>query len=264
MQSKRTREGKTKNSYHHLHLAYANMEGMNGKEEEILRETDRLENMPDIIAATETWEDIEATGPKSMEGYTWIGNPIEKNPGATRNHGGTGAWVRNKVLNRVSKLNAKHHHKDIMWLKVIGNRRVMYIAVIYSNPRNIDNHKLILETMRKNEEHLEKTGAVVAVGDFNSRLNEITGDKNKHPSNYDRAMRSFLNKSNLEAATNEGQIREEKHWTFIGRQGGRSVNDYLLAPTGTVRNYKVHQDVNFGSQHRLITASLAIPHDNTQ
>jgi hypothetical protein len=196
--------------------------------------------------------------------YTWIGKPIQKNAGATRTHGGTGAWVRNKLLNRVSRMQVNHQHKDILWLKVIGNRQVMYIAVVYSNPKNINNHKLILKTMRNNEEELAKSGTVVVVGDFNSRLNEMTGDRNKHPSNYDRAMRAFLAESKLVAATNETQIKQGEHWTFVGRSAGRSVNDYLLAPKGLTLNYRVHQDVNFGSQHRMITASLLITHSAAQ
>jgi hypothetical protein len=56
-------------------MAYGNMEGIKRKEEEILRETQGLERVPDIIAATETWEDITSTSIKTMPRYKWIGKP---------------------------------------------------------------------------------------------------------------------------------------------------------------------------------------------
>jgi hypothetical protein len=58
---------------------------------------------PTIIGVTETWEEIEASMDYSLEGYTYIGKPIERNPGATRGHGGTGAWILSTIYNQYAR-----------------------------------------------------------------------------------------------------------------------------------------------------------------
>ena len=55
-----------------------------------------------------------------------------------------------------------HEHEDVLWLRFIGNREIIYIAVVYIKPKDIENHKKILQSIRNNEDTLKLSGNVVA------------------------------------------------------------------------------------------------------
>ena len=249
------------------HIALANIEKMDMASLIELRvalgDLKKHNITPTLICLCETWENIDAKSNHELQGYTYIGKPITRNPGATRDHGGTGAWILDSMFNQSSTVETKKKHKDIMWLQVVDAENTTYTAIVYSRPKDVTNHAKIMATLKHNYTELSKTGRVVIVGDMNTRITRTTHNAESKYGEYEKHLLDMMKATELRPlVASRGAIERDEHWTFVGRTGGRSINDYISVEQQAIKNsaYQVHQHVNLQSQHRLITATLPYVH----
>ena len=209
---------------------------------------------PDIIGLTETWENAHEKADYLLEGYSYIGNPIERRAGTNRDTGGTGIWIADSMANQCSRVTPETPHPDILWIQIVSRTQTTHVAVVYSRPKDLVNHKLILNTLEKNKTQYSASGKVVIIGDLNSRISE-----NRKHGPYERALESMLKNTGMGPLLASGPvIARDEHWTFVGRMGGRSINDYILIDHQDRQSctYAVHAEVNLQGQHRLLTCTL--------
>ena len=264
--NKRFKHGKA--SQVRLHLALANIEKMDDAslvELQMALHTMDAKNgfRPALIGLTETWEGILSNTDYSLEGYSYIGKPIERAPSATRNHGGTAFWVADSMVGQCSKISPTRTHDDVLWIQIMGNTHTTYVAVVYSRPKDDTNHSKIMTTLAHNYAELSAKGRVVIMGDLNSKITTISRKVKTTYGKYETALMTLLNTTNLTPLTASSSIiNKGEHWTFLGRNGGKSIPDYFLVDE-TIKaaaTYAVHHDINLQSQHRLMTATLPYGH----
>ena len=247
-----------------IRLAFTNIEKMDEASllelHAALKELkERYKFVPTLILLAETWESMNAHKEYGLQGYTYIGKPIARNPGTTRDHGGTGVWVRNSIFSQCSTVETEKQHKDIMWLQMVDKQNTTYVAVVYSRPNDVVNHTKIMTTLEHNYAELSKTGRVVKTGDINTRITRTTRRIDSHYGKYEHRLLTMMTKTGLRPlVANNATIRRDEHWTFVGRNGGRSINDYIFVEPSVLMKttYMVHQSMNLQSQHRLMTATL--------
>ena len=221
--------------------------------------------VPTVIPVTETWEIPEAHATYELPGYRYIGKPIEQPPLATRGVGGTGIWIKEEFFPQCSVVPVKRNHKDIMWIQLIDSTSTTYVAVVYSHPKDIPNHKAIMAALQHNYTELSPAGRIVITGDLNSRITQTTRGVASKYGPYENLLLDMMSATGLRPLTaSKAIIDKNEHWTFLNREGGRSINDYILVEPAAVAGatYTVHQGINLQSCHRLITATL--PHHHTQ
>ena len=220
--------------------------------------------VPQLVLLAETWESMVAQKKYVLPGYTYVGKPIERNPKATRDHGGTGVWILDSIYSQCSMVEPARQHKDILWIQMVDGKNTTYVAVVYSRPDDVLNHTDIMVTLEHNHAELSKVGRVVIVGDINTRITRTTRRVDRHYGPYEKRLVDMLSTTCLRpmVASTES-IRKDEHWTFVGRCGGRSINDYVFIEPSALRGstYAVHQNMNLQSQHRLITVALPYEHE---
>lgn len=89
-----------------IRLALANIEKMDDAsllELHIALEELKIKHkfVPQLVLLSETWENKDAQKHYELPNYTYIGKPITRNPGSTRDHGGTGVWIPPHMVYRV-------------------------------------------------------------------------------------------------------------------------------------------------------------------
>jgi hypothetical protein len=250
------------------HIAFANIEKMDQASlielDTALRDLAKHNIVPTLIGLSETWENVDAKVSHKLFGYTYIGKPIKRNPGATRDHGGTGAWILNSMFNQCSTVETKKQHRDILWVQLMDAENTTYIAVVYSRPKDPTNHARIMATLEHNYAELSQTGRVVIVGDMNARITRTTRKTESRYGEYEERMLRMMNTTGLRPlVASEDAIAKDEHWTFAGRNGGKSINDYMFVEQKAIQGsaYQVHQHINLQSQHRLMTATLPYVHN---
>ena len=117
---------------------------------------------------------------------------------------------------------------------------------MYSKPNNIDNHNKVIDTLMLNYREIIILGEVTIMGDFNSHATHLTpAQKKRGKSQYDRTLGRLLKTTPLKPLMSKGkEVDKDKHWTYHGYNGTRSVNDYILTNperSGLNTRYKVHQ-----------------------
>ena len=247
-----------------IRLAFANIEKMDGASllelsEALIELKDKYKFVPLLILLAETWENKDANMKYELAGYTYVGKPITRSPGATRDHGGTGAWIQDSIFPQCSTVETEKQHKDILWIQMVDRQNTTYVAVVYSRPKDDLNHGKIMTTLEHNYAELSKIGRVVITGDINARITKTTRNVTRHYGPYENRLMTMLTSTGLRPlVANTKTIRMDEHWTFVGRCGGRSINDYILVepPALEKTTYVVHQGINLQSQHRLMTAAL--------
>ena len=158
------------------------------------------------------------------------------------------------MSNQCSRVTPKVTHSDILWIQIVSRTQTTCVAVVYSRPKDLANHKLIMSTLEKNKEQYSASGKVVIIGDLNSR----TEESRKHGP-YERALVSMIKSTGMPPLhASKTVIDLDEHWTFAGRAGGRSINDYILIDHQDSQNstYAVHPEVNLQGQHRLLAFTL--------
>jgi hypothetical protein len=253
------RDKDSQNKRGRLRVALANIEKMDTASLTELQVA--IENMnnksnykPDIIGLTETWENTHEKVDYLLKGYSYIGKPRERRANTNRDTGGTCLWVIDDMANQCSKVTPKVNHPDILWIQIVTRTQTTYVAVVYSRPKDLVNHKLILTTLEKNNEQYSTSGKVVIIGDLNSRIAEV--GKNGP---YERELVSMLKNTGMAPlVASKAVISRDEQWTFVGRMGGRSINDYILINHQDRHGctYAVHPGVNLQGQHRLLTCTL--------
>ena len=186
-----------------------------------LRELEAKQNfVPQLILLTETWENIDEQKEHELLGYTYVGKPVERVPGATRDHGGTGVWILNSIFSQCSTVETNKQHKDILWIQMMDRHNTIYVAVVYSRPKDISNHIKIMETLEHNHGELSKTGRVVITGDFNTRISITTRRVTRAYGPYENRLLNMMTTTGLRpVVANEESIRKDEHWTFVGIAG---------------------------------------------
>jgi hypothetical protein len=93
-------------------------------------------------------------------------------------------------------------------------------------------------------------GPSIALGDFNARMGEVSGDTTMNPRG--RRLASYLEENGGEYSL---QIPESGRFTSFGSNGGMGVTDIVLCGGGVVcRSFVVHeQETLGGSDHRPLT-----------
>jgi hypothetical protein len=269
--SKPDYRGKTKNiNPVFIKLAFANIENMDTASllelDIALQELKTKHITPTFIGVAETWESLTAHKIYKLHGYTYIGKPIARNRTATRDHGGTGAWILNSMFSQCSVVETKKQHKDILWIQMVDKYNTTYIAVVYSHPDDPLNHTQIMSTLKINYEELSVTGRVVMMGDLNTHITRTTHGVDSRYGEYENKLLAMMDSTGMSPLTaNDEALKRNEHWTYLGRNGGRSVNDYILVQPSAVGSstYGVHHKHNLRSQHRLMTASLPYTHSET-
>ena len=137
------------------------------------------------------------------------------------------------------------------------------MAVTYSHPKDVPNHRAIMSALRHNYTELSPSGRIVITGDLNSRITQTTRGVESKYGPYENLLLEMMSATGLRPLTApKAAIEKDEHWTFYNREGGRSINDYILVEpammTGTT--YTVHQGINLQSCHRLVTATLPLHH----
>ena len=120
-------------------------------------------------------------------------------------HGGVGGvcfYIKNKLKYKVQKLKRKTSH-NILWIKLPGSRgRDLYMSLIYCRT---DSHFEQVNSFYAALAHdilmYGAMGEILVIGDFNSRLGKLTGDKNPagaYTTNKNAPMfQSFVDATNL-------------------------------------------------------------------
>jgi hypothetical protein len=95
------------------------------------------------------------------------------------------------------------------------------------------------------------------MGDLNVRAKNLTSDTVSN--SYEPLLTDLLKNRGLAPLTNPEQTLQGTHYTFNGPMG-KSIPDYNLSPSHQENpiftDFKVHQTISCGSDHRLLTASL--------
>lgn len=124
-----------------------------------------------------------------------------------------------------------------------------------------------MSTLTLNIKEIQPMGPTIITGDFNSHITQLTNAQIKRgPSKYDKALINLIKQTHLTPlSANKKDIKENKHWTYHGYNNTHSVNDYILTHNtdNNPKYYTVHQDINCGSTHRLITARIDFQQENT-
>ncbi len=209
-----------------MRLTFANIEKMN--DVSLLELDTAPQNLkashrmtPILIGLAETWESISAHKAYKLPGYTYIGKPIKRNPGATRDHGGTGAWILDSIFDQCSVVDTKKQHQDVMWLQMVDKHSTTYIAVVYSRPPDkktgsTANQAAIMSTLEHNHAELSRNGRVVIMGDFNARITRTTRKTESKYGVYENRLLDMMDRTGLRplVATTETMMRNE-HWTCV-------------------------------------------------
>ena len=218
----------------------------------------QLEEKPKVVAVTETHHRPNDTIPQALKNYIWIGKPSNK---ISR---GVGFWIHNSIspmCDIIVKPEIKTH-PDILWIQITTKQTVIYIAIVYSHPNDPPTHNKILNTLAHNVKQLISKGKVIITGDFNARCPDITGDKDTNA--HTQLLQKFLLENEMSVLTNPAQQTSDDHYTFNGPQGF-SIPDYIMIPSSQLDRYQyeVRQDLDTGSFHKPIVASLLFPKINT-
>ena len=100
---------------------------------------------------------------------------------ATRNVGGVCFYLKNKLKYIVTKIRQKSAH-NILWIKIPSedeNSLPLFIALIYCRTdSHSDEVNEFFAELAHSTLQFGAFGNVMVLGDFNSRLGKITGDKN--------------------------------------------------------------------------------------
>ena len=122
-----------------------------------------------------------------------------------------GFWIRDDMIHKCTLIEPKATHADIAWLQVISRNGPAYVAITYSRPStsdrdHTDNHIAITTSLKKAVVELSKTGQVIVLGDLNSRLSELTGDrKNLTHGAYEKHTLNLMQSCLLKNANNPKQ-----------------------------------------------------------
>ena len=149
-----------------------------------------------------------------MKDYTWIGKPR----GDAR--GGVGFWIHNKILTRISLTETEDKNPSIMWIKFVGDKSTLHMAIVYSRPDKIMEHKQIITTLDANVTELEQSGAILISGDFNSKLTHLSnqGRANYKLGTYEHTTWKFIAKHEKTApehvAACQIRGRSDTPWDF--------------------------------------------------
>jgi hypothetical protein len=219
-----------------LPIALLNIENQEDKCTELQEAVDSLQTMPLIIGINESWERTQRDGGYRLKTHTWFGQP--RGDG----RGGIGFWVHNSIIHRVALSTTTNTNNAIMWIRFVGDKSTIHLAVVYSRPNYPAEHNTILRTLTANIAELETTGAITIMGDVNSKLWHLMHkDIEPYPaSSYEKATWSFIKQNRLHIPINKTQIKENQHYTFI-RDEAHSVLEYFMT-CGRARasNYAVH------------------------
>ena len=107
-------------------------------------------------------------------------------------------------------------------------------------------------------------GDVLIMADLNGRLGEVTKDITWNTQG--RRLHELLHSYSLTPIV----LELPKQFTCYTNNGGTSINDLLLVPdnpdhdadsppTQLVTQFKVHQEISLGSDHRLLTFQVKAP-----
>ena len=190
-----------------------------------------------------------------MAHYTWFGKP--RGDG----RGGVGFWVHDSILTRISITTPKVQHNSILWIKFVGDKSLLHMSIVYSAPNKPAAHIKLMKALDANVEQLGQTGAICGMGDFNTKLIHITeGIKTTYSKDsYEHITWSFIKKHRLHVpASSRDVIERKEHFTY-NCDLGQSTPDYFMT-CSRIRssNYMVHQGLNLGSDHRLMTLDLEV------
>ena len=226
-----------------LNLALINVKGAVRNESQLQDAINSLTTSPDIIAITESWMDASDT--ISLPNYTCWSNPEYKGIGGT-------AFLIHDRLSPVctpatapSDLEKAPAHNPTQWIRIINTGRPLYISLTYASPNDKIKYKVTLDELAFARGVLSKVGDVIHMGDFN---NTETFYSNLFK-NFAKGLINLFNKRCTE---------KNEHWTLNAR-GGHPVIDHILIPgymSNNTYDYWVHQTLDCGSDHRLITASI--------
>jgi hypothetical protein len=256
---KNKRNQKTKMQAH-MELALLNIEGQANKLSELQTVLEQIENKIQLLAVTETKENYYSLDIPTLSGFMYFGKPIEYDLLTSTPQGGVGFWVDDSISNRASVFIPKVNNENILWLQIHGKLITCYFCVTYSRPGHPINHDQIIDTLILNQREITLLGPITILGDFNAHVTDKTESQlKKGPQRYDRALLNLLKTSGLTPLrATDDDVTNNIHWTYHGYNKSKSVNDYILTQKHNTSPtlYRVHQDIDIGSTHRLITARI--------
>jgi hypothetical protein len=157
----------------------------------------------------------------------------------------------------VSVIPPKDGNENILWIQYITLTEVYYFAITYVPPDDLKLAKKILRTLHQNCPDLEYTDTPIIMGDLNVRTNNLTSDTTSN--SYEPLFTDLSKNTGLVLLTNPEETLHGTHYTFNGPMG-KSIPDYILSPfhqeNPIFTDFKVHQTISCGSDHRLLTVSL--------
>jgi hypothetical protein len=210
---------------------------------------------PLILGITESFEPKDQSDNyDNVKNHIWIGKPNPK----IHKRRGVGFWVNTQIAPRITIALPDIANDNVLWLQYLTEQGSFYIGITYIPPNEPELMVEIMNTLQSNYEEFSKTSPAVILGDLNSHIPVVTGDrKTRSTSTYDTHLKALLKKTNLSISTNPAQISDDQHWTF-NCYSGQSVPDYILSDkyANRIIDYHVHQEITCGSPHRLITANL--------
>jgi hypothetical protein len=243
---KRNKGRKTKFDLPFIEIALHNLNRIKGKQSDVI---DLLKGRKKNVPTPHIYGVTEHAGNgdiKDTDTHIWFG--IDK-PTHDGLYGGVGAYVAKKIANLTTIL---HEHSDhnILWLRIVTADVPLFIAIIYTNPKDNPLLTKTLERAKETYSLLSGLGRVLLMGDLNCRLGRLTRDKDT-----DQQRASILKDFFLVTSTRPLINDQIKHWTCY-KNGGSSVNDLFIAQkqeTKLCRNYRVHSEHMFGSDHALLS-----------
>ena len=251
---------KKSKSQAYLELALLNIENQSNKLPELELVLTGMKYKPHLLAVTETKENYFSLEIKTLKGFTFFGKPVEYDILTSTPQGGVGFWVANSIVDRASIFTPKIENENILWIQIHGKLLTCYLCVTYSRPNNQANHDGVLDSLIMNHREIALLGPVTILADFNAHVTDKTESQIKTgPKGYDRSLTRFLKLSDLTPLrASAEEVKNNQHWTYHGHNKSQSVNDYILTQTHNTSPtfYHVHQDINIGSTHRLITARI--------
>ena len=143
-----------------------------------------------------------------------------------------------------------------MWLNIQLSDQQYFVAIVYARPKDNLNLQNITNKLTKDSEDLKPLGKTIILGDFNCRMGALTRDTKKENPRA-QILTNFLHTTKSTIVKTK---QKDLHWTFYRTHNdgkiSKSVNDLVITEKQQnrhIKNYKVHNNISLGSDHRLIT-----------
>ena len=237
-----------------LNLVLINIRGAVGNEPHLQSAVDELHTQPDIILLTETKMGHGDT--VNIPNYTCWSQPDPHNTST----GGTAILIHDRLLSVCTPTTPPHSAQypdtgHTQWIRILNKNKPIFLSLSYISPNDQANYVRTTNALTQANQDLNKAGTCINTGDFNNHLPALN-----------TIFKQMTKTLGVESMHNPALNRYDMQYTFNGLMG-KSCPDHFLLPVdlrSSQNTYWVYQDLNCGSDHRLMQADIIFnPIDDT-